>query len=240
MDKKQIPEHRRKKQERDAKYVADEKTVTEQHAKDLVEKQKLYLERAEKYFNEYQKHDQDLVEAKRSARKDGSIFVEPEAKVALVIRTRGIMKMRPTAKKILQLIRLRQINNGVFLVINKATENMLKRCSPQITFGYPNRKTIKELIYKRGFAKVNGSRIPLTDNEIIEKQLGKFGIICIEDLVHEIATCGPHFREANRFLWPFKLNSRRGGTEKKNKPYQQGGCWGNRENKINEFVRNMI
>ena len=200
----------------------------------------MYVERAQKYFDEYQKHDQDMIEAKRSAKKDGSVFVEPEARVALVIRTRGIMKLSPTPKKVLQLIRLRQINNGVFLVINKATMNMLNRCSPYITFGYPSRKTIRELIYKRGFAKVNGQRIPLTDNEVIEKELGKFGIICIEDLIHEIATAGPHFRECNRFLWPFKLNSRRGGTEKKNKPYQQGGCWGNREERINEFVRNMV
>ena len=29
--------------------------------------------------------------------------------------------------------------------------------------------------------------------------------ICMEDLVHEITTVGPHFKEANRFLWPFKL-----------------------------------
>ena len=240
MEKKQVPETLRKKQERDAKYAEADKQAREKARNDRKEKRTLYVERAQKYFDEYQKHDQDIVEQKRKAKNEGSIFVEPEARVALVIRTRGIMKMRPTSKKILQLIRLRQINNAVFLVINKATLNMLKRYSPQVTFGYPNRKTIRELIYKRGFAKVNGQRIPLTDNEIIEKELGKYGIICVEDIIHEIATCGPHFREVNRFLWPFKLNSRRGGTEKKNKPYQQGGCWGNREDKINEFVRNMV
>ena len=200
----------------------------------------LYLKHAEQYFHEYQKHDQDLITAKRSAKADGSIFVEPEAKVALIVKTKGIMKIGPTSKKILQLLRLRQINNAVFMIVNKATLNMLKRASPLVTFGYPSLKTIRELIYKRGFAKVNGQRVPLSDNEIIEKELGKFGIIYVEDLIHEIATCGPHFREVNRFLWPFKLSSRRGGSEKKNKPYQQGGCWGNREHRINEFVANMI
>lgn len=237
---RKIPENVQKKQERDAKYVTAEKERREKAKKDRQEKRQIYAERAQKYFEEYQKHDQDMIEAKRKAKADGSIFVEPEARVAFVIRTRGIMKMPPTPKKILQLIRLRQINNGVFLIVNKATMNMLNRCTPYITFGYPNRKTIKELIYKRGFGKVNGSRIPLSDNEIIEKELGKYGIICIEDLVHEIATCGPHFRECNRFLWPFKLNSRKGGFEAKNKPYQQKGCWGNREHKINEFVRKMV
>lgn len=50
---------------------------------------------------------------------------------------------------------------------------------------------------------------------MIEQNLGRTGIICVEDLVHEIYTVGKHFREANRFLWPFKLNSPNGGFEKK-------------------------
>jgi large subunit ribosomal protein L7e len=37
--------------------------------------------------------------------------------------------------------------------------------------------------------------------------LGKFNIICIEDLVHEIFTVGPNFKAATNFLWPFKLSS---------------------------------
>jgi large subunit ribosomal protein L7e len=39
-------------------------------------------------------------------------------------------------------------------------------------------KAIKELVYKRGYAKIDGQRIPITDNTIIEKKLGKQGIIC--------------------------------------------------------------
>ena len=34
---------------------------------------------------------------------------------------------------------------------------------------------------------------------------GKFGIICVEDLIHEIFTVGPHFKMANNFLWHFKV-----------------------------------
>jgi hypothetical protein len=46
---------------------------------------------------------------------------------------------------------------------------MLRRVEPYITWGYPNLKTVRELIYKRGYGKVNGSRIPLTDNSVIEQ-----------------------------------------------------------------------
>jgi large subunit ribosomal protein L7e len=34
-------------------------------------------------------------------------------------------------------------------------------------------KSVRELIYKRGFGKVNKARKALTDNSIIEKALGK-------------------------------------------------------------------
>ncbi len=43
----------------------------------------------------------------------------------------------------------------------------LSRCR-----SYPNLKTVRELVYKRGFGKVNKQRIALTDNSIIEKALG--------------------------------------------------------------------
>ncbi|KAK9097474.1 hypothetical protein Sjap_022971 [Stephania japonica] len=61
----------------------------------------------------------------------------------------------------------------------------------------------------------NEAKNCLTENSIIEQALGKFGIVCIEDLVHEILTVGPHFKEANNFLWPFKLKAPLGGLKKK-------------------------
>ena len=35
--------------------------------------------------------------------------------------------------------------------------------------------------------------------------LGKFGVICLEDLIHEIAFPGKHFQEISWFLCPFHL-----------------------------------
>lgn len=39
--------------------------------------------------------------------------------------------------------------------VNKATMNMLRRVEPYITWGTPNLKSVKELIYKRGYGKVS-------------------------------------------------------------------------------------
>lgn len=140
----------------------------------------------------------------------------------------------------MQLLRLRQLHNGVFVRLNKATMNMVRRVEPYITYGFPSAATIRKLIYKRGHGKVSGSRIPLTDNAIVETALGKHGIASVEDLIHEITTVGAHFKEANNFLWPFKLNSPKKGFAAKRHPYQNGGVWGNREELINELVGRMI
>ena len=108
-----------------------------------------------------------------------------------------------------------------------------------ILCSYPNLKSVRELVYKRGFGKVNQQRIALSDNSIIEKSLGDKGIICMEDLIHEIYTVGDHFKEANNFLWPFKLSNARGGYRKKTTHFVEGGDHGNREDYINGLIRQM-
>jgi len=196
---------------------------------------------AMKYAKEYEAADKALIDGKRAAKKEGKFYVEGEAKVAFVIRIKGINKLAPKPKKILQLFRLRQLHNGVFIKLNKATWNMIRIIEPHVTFGFPSRHMIKNLIYKRGAGKVNRCRIPLTDNSIIAGELGEHGINCIEDLVHEITTCGPKFKEANNFLWPFKLSSPLGGFEIKRHSFAQGfGAYGNREELINQLIKKMM
>lgn len=53
------------------------------------EKRKLVLANAEKYYKEYQDQERGIIEAKRKAKAEGNFFVEPEAKITFVIRTRG-------------------------------------------------------------------------------------------------------------------------------------------------------
>merc|ERR1711998_251852 len=209
--------------------------------KAVVEARKLALANGEKYFKEYQAADEKLIKDKRDAKAAGHFFVEGEPKVALVVRIRGINKLAPKPKKILQLLRLRQINNAVFVKLNKATWNMIRIVEPFITYGFPSRHTVSNLIYKRGHGRVNRCRIPLTDNSIVAGELGSHGIHCVEDLIHEIVTCGPKFKEANHFLWPFKLCSPLGGFEVKRHAFAQGyGAFGNREELINGLVRKMM
>lgn len=50
-------------------------------------------------------------------------------------------------------------------------------------FRYPNLKSVKELIYKRGYGKLNKQRIALTDNSIIEQVWSTFNIFCVNSCV---------------------------------------------------------
>merc|ERR1712127_1080999 len=182
---------RRKKQQRNRAYDAQAKL---QARKKRASKRKEAFKRAEKYVKEYRSRERDQIRLNRVARKAGNFYVKGEARLGFVIRTRGIMGVSPKVKKILRLLRLRQIHNSVFIRLNKATVNMLRLVEPYIAWGYPNLKSVRELIYKRGYAKVNHQRIPLTDNSIIENSLGNRNIICIEDLIHEIFTVGENFK----------------------------------------------
>ncbi|CAA7407412.1 unnamed protein product [Spirodela intermedia] len=234
-----IPESVLKKRKRADEWALAKKNELEQQKKKNAENRKIIFNRALQYAKEYESQEKELIQLKREARLKGGFYVAPEAKLLFIIRIRGINAMHPKTRKILQLLRLRQIFNGVFLKVNKATLNMLHRVEPYVTYGYPNLKSVRELIYKRGFGKLNKQRTALTDNAIVEQALGKYGIICVEDLIHEIITVGSHFKEANNFLWPFKLKAPLGGLQKKRNHYVEGGDAGNRENFINELIRRM-
>ncbi|KAH7572518.1 hypothetical protein JRO89_XS04G0268600 [Xanthoceras sorbifolium] len=278
------PESVLKKQKREEEWASAKKQELEGAKKKRAETRMLIYNRAKHYAKEYDEDQKELIRLKREAKLKGGFYVNPEAKLLFIVRIRGINAMHPQTRKILQLLRLRQllphsylageqlifriwdhativlmpplckrqglikylycfswlqIFNGVFLKVNKATVNMLHRVEPYVTYGYPNLKSVRELIYKRGYGKLNKQRTALTDNSIIEQALGKYGIICMEDLIHEIMTVGPHFKEANNFLWPFKLKAPLGGLKKKRNHYVEGGDAGNREDYVNELIRRM-
>jgi len=236
-----VPENTKKKIVRNTELAERKKAAVvakSKRNKDLRHSLKM---RTLKFDKEYRMATAKLVNLRREAKTSGNFFVEPEPKLLFVIRITGINKLAPKPRKILQLLRLRQLHNGVFLKVTKPMTNMLKYVQPYITFGYPNLKTVRDLIYKRGFGKVNKQRIPLNDNQIITDNLGQYGIHGMEDLIHEIYTVGPHFKQASNFLYPFKLSAPRHGFSNKRHGYcePQGGDWGPREELVNELIRRM-
>jgi len=216
--------------------AADTKKKREANKK----KREVVFKRAEKYVKEYRDGEREKIRLRRVAKESGELYVPDEPKLAFVVRIKGINKIDPKKRKTLQLLRLLQINNGVFIRLTKATIEMLRIVEPFVAYGYPNLKSVRELIYKRGYGKINKQRIPLTDNAIIEESLGALGIVCMEDIIHEIYTVGPNFKQVSNFLWPFKLSNPTGGFRtRKFKHFIEGGDLGNREDHINALIKQM-
>jgi len=235
-----VPETLLKKRKSQEKAQAERLAAAKEKKEAQKKKREVICKRAEQYVKEYREAEREKIRLSRQAKKEGSFYVPAETRLVFVIRIKGINKIAPKPRKILQLLRLIQINNGVFVRITKATAEMLRIVEPWIAYGTPNLKSVRELIYKRGYGKINKQRIPLSDNALIEETLSKYGIISIEDLIHEIYTVGPNFKQACNFLWPFKLSSPTGGFRvRKFKHFIEGGDLGDREDKINKLIRQM-
>lgn len=112
-------------------------------------KREVIFTRAEKYVKEYRDADKERVRLSREAKKSDSIYVPAENNLVFVVRIKGINKIDPKKRKTLQLLRLLQINNGVFIKLTKATLEMLKIVEPFVAYGYPNQKSVRELIYSK-------------------------------------------------------------------------------------------
>lgn len=81
------------------------------------------LDKTIKYTDEYLLSEVQEARLKAQAKAENNIWVPAEAKVALVIRIKGINKIAPKSRKILQLFRLRQIFNAVLIKLKSHNEH---------------------------------------------------------------------------------------------------------------------
>ncbi|KAL1564043.1 60S ribosomal protein L7-1 [Salvia divinorum] len=184
----------------------------------------------------YISEELDLVQMKSRGKRIRPASVMPDSNLLFVISIRGKNDMHPKTRKILYSLRLGKIRIGVFVKASAGMMEMLQKVEPYVTYGYPNVKSVKDLIYKKDVVRVGKERIPLTDNNIMEQELGKHNIICIEDIVNEIVAVGLHFKSVTSFLCPFVLNNPEKELQGKKRRFVDGGDSGNRKNQINEFI----
>ncbi|KAF3819128.1 hypothetical protein GH733_013278 [Mirounga leonina] len=136
--------------------VEDQASEEEVCSKDARKpRRKLISEKAKHYHKECRQMYRTEIRMARMARKAGNFHVLGEPKLAFVIRIRGISGVSPKVSMVLQLLRLRQIFNGTFVKLNKASVNKLRMVEPYIAWGYPDLKSVNELIYRRGYGKIN-------------------------------------------------------------------------------------
>merc|ERR1711912_172168 len=160
-----VPESVLKKRKTQEKIQSDKAAASADARSARKEKRVAAYKSAEKYVKEYRALAKQRVRMHRQAKAAGNHFVDAEAKLIFAVRIRGLNDMHPKTKKILQIMRLRQMNMGVFIKVSKAATELMKRVEPYLSYGYPSLKSVRDLIYKRGFGKINNQRLPLLDNE---------------------------------------------------------------------------
>ncbi|KAI5660418.1 hypothetical protein M9H77_29211 [Catharanthus roseus] len=233
-----IPEIILKKRKNNEQWAIRRKQQLEQRVKKL-KSDNFSIKKPEQFIREFRDREMDLVQMKSRKKQHKRRRVMPGSKLLFVIRIGGKNDMHPETRKILHSLRLRRIFNGVFLKANEGVMEILHKVEPYVTYGYPNVKSIRDLIYKKGVGKLDKQRVPLTDNNIVEQALGEHNIICLDDVVNEITTVGKHFKEVTHFLCPFALNKPEKALQGKKRRYKDGGDSGNREDEINELLSKM-
>ncbi|KAH3671200.1 hypothetical protein WICMUC_004717 [Wickerhamomyces mucosus] len=131
-----------------------------------------------------------------------------------IIRVTGPHGVKVPAKvqKILTLLRLNHVNTGVFIKLTETIYPLLKLIAPYTVIGQPSLASVRQLVQKRATISLTDDQnepkvVKLNDNNLVEERLGDDGIICIEDIIHEIISLGENFKKASYFLDPFKLNN---------------------------------
>lgn len=105
--------------------------------------------------------------------------------------------------------------DAVFVRLDEAGIAALLPLSAYVAFGYVTKKSVEELVHRRAHSEITGLRKPLSDNVAVEKKLGDKGILCLNDLSHEIFRVGEHFAACLGVLCTFKLSCPVGTYEKK-------------------------
>lgn len=191
----------------------------------------------EKILKEYKKEQQEI---KEKLSNTNEMYVPEEPKFFVAIQLKSQIKIAPRPKKTLSLLRLKQINNCVILKNNQSMKNMLQNAKDYIAYGTISYEMLRKLIYSRGFGKINGTKVKLT-NENIEKAFqGKYK--CIEELCDLIYHGKEDMKEVIKFLCPFKLSPPRGGfpSGHKKKSFVQGGSTNDHKELLGLLLERMI
>lgn len=171
-----------------------------------------------------------------------------------VVRIKESRNATPQAQKILNELGLKEINNCAFLMSTLDNIKKVLLISDYVGYGQPTKKTVDEVIRKRGYLKTKDhKRQPISDNILIEELLGEQGVICIEDLIDAFWNCKRSqavYEAVKQTLWPIQLAPKKDTIEAGNVKHEateklmkkkttralKGGYLGMMGSQIDEYV----
>ncbi|KAK2116395.1 60S ribosomal protein L7-like 1 [Saguinus oedipus] len=178
------------------------------------------FKRLESFLHDSWWQTRDKVHVRRLEVKPHALELPDKHSLAFVVCIERIDGVSLLVQRTIARLRLKKIFSGVFLKVTPQNLKMLRIVEPYVTWGFPNPKSVRELILKRGQARVKNKTIPLTDNTVIEEHLGKFG-------------------EISWFLCPFHLSVARHATKNRVGFLKEMGTPGYRGERINQLIRQL-
>ncbi|EHH53866.1 hypothetical protein EGM_14574, partial [Macaca fascicularis] len=200
---------------------------------------RLRFKRLESFLHDSWQQKRDKVCLRRLEVKPHALELPDKHSLAFVVCIERIDGLSLLVQRTIARLRRKKMFSGVFVKVTPQNLKTLRIVESFVTWGLPNLKSLWELVLKHGQAKVKNKTIPLTDNTVIEEHFGKFGIICLEDLIHEIAFPGKHFQESSWFLCPFRLSVARHATKNRMGFLKDMGITGYQGERINQLIRQL-
>lgn len=196
--------HRKRRLREDASHDQ----VKRLNRKFKLRKPKRSYKKPESFINEFRRAERDTKRIKRVIMKKDLFAPIPTdgPKLLVAMRHRAHHIASAECKKVLNNLGLGRLHNTVLLKNDAQSEALLKIVEPYVIYGYPNIQTVRDLIFKHGFLKINGKKTAMNSNKLIEDHLGEDGIICIEDIVHELFTVSNNFKNIKKMLTPFVVS----------------------------------
>lgn len=194
---------------------------TQNKKRRVVRGEDIKIKRPEQFVMEFRTREGSLNKMnrrKRQTERRKTVDVEKseiKSTVGFVIRIHEGRHSSTEIKGELVKLGLRKKYEGVFFNLNEEGIARLKPLDSYVAYGYLTRKSVDELVHRRAHVRKRGQRTPLTDNITVETLLGEHGILCLNDLAHEIFSVGSNFTKGLDTLCPFQLSAPVGHFEKK-------------------------
>ncbi|CRK93012.1 CLUMA_CG006465, isoform A [Clunio marinus] len=201
-----------------------------------------HFKKPEFFVAEYRKAERDDKRIKRQIMRNGIQNKNIKENTLIVaIRHRGTHIASEQCMTMLNMLNLHRMHQAVFLRFTPEVSTILSLVEPYVIYGTPDVGSVRDLIFKYGFVKYNGKKSAISSNIQIEEIFGNIGIICVEDIVHEIISVGPNFDKVTKMMYPFVLpNPKDGWLGKKGLAFKKGGVAGFRGDKLNELLKTII
>lgn len=153
--------------------------------------------------------------------------------VFAAVRIRGVINVKPSIKRTLQLLRLTRVNHCVLLEEKPGNKGMLQVAKDYITWGEIDKEMLSKLINTRG--KLEG------DKELTEDYIkSATSYASIEKLSQTIIDKKFNYKDIPNVKPIFRLNPPKKGYEGIKRSFVNKGALGYRGKEINKLIERMI